>query len=133
MLTDDQIGYLLQIRDTKPALSEKTVRVMLGALRWSSESIDDGIKFLKLPPAPEGTEPIIPEEFKESSNQEELPLKQINIKQNPFPIGSPLINSPKRKEWGISKIRINPITAGLIVGVIVLFIWLVMYAKIAQL
>jgi hypothetical protein len=129
MLTDEQIGYLLQIRDTKPALGAQTVRIMLGALRWSDEEIEKGLEFLKIPPAPENVKPTTPETYKEPPNPEVLSPKPINIKQNPFPIGSPLINGPSKRE-GFHKIKINPVIGGLIVGCIVFIIILIIDSEL---
>jgi hypothetical protein len=129
MLTDEQIGYLLQIRDTEPKLPERTVRVMLGALRWSPEVIEKGVEFLRIPPASEEAKPQNPKIFKEPDDPEVLPFKPIDIKQNPFPIGSPLIRKPNISE-GIHKKKISPIAGGLIVGIIVFAIWLLLYAQL---
>lgn len=92
MLTDEQVDYLLQIRDAKPPIPERTVRVMLSSLRWSPDEIEHGIAFLRKPPptraeteeARKAVAPVAPMPTAEP----ELP--KPNLRQNPFPIGSPL-------------------------------------------
>lgn len=126
MLTDEQIDYLLQIRETKPPLSEKTVRVMLGALRWSPEEIQHGINFLNRPPAPEDAQPPTPVDV--SDGEPSAPTeKPIVIKQNPFPVGSPLLKNSKSEIVNNKKLLRF---AGIIVGLIVFIEGLFVYAKL---
>lgn len=124
MLTGEQIDYLLQIRDTKPSIPDKTVRVMLGALFWSPQEIDHAIVFLHMPPAPEGALPPVPVNV-----GDRVPAvskeKPITIKQNPFPLGSPLLNNVK-PETGDKKRRLR--FAGAVLGLAVFVGTLIAYA-----
>ena len=123
MLNDDQMDYLLQIRDTKPPIADKTVRVMLGALFWSPEEINHGIAFLHLPPAPEGSLPPTPVNVGDRAPS--VPKeKPISIKQNPFPIGSSLLNGAK-PETDSKKRRLR--FAGAVLGCIVILLVLIGY------
>jgi len=115
MLNGEQIDYLLQIRDTKPPIADGTVRVMLGALFWSPEEIDHGIAFLHMPPAPEGSLP--PKPVNVGEHAPVVPKeKPITIKQNPFPVGSPLLNTVT-PETGNKKRR--SLFAGAVFGFVV--------------
>jgi len=125
MLTEDQIDYLLQIKESKQSISERTARVMLHALRWTSEEIERGIAFLKQPdPKPEPA--LAPEAI--VSAEPELPqpsLKPITVKQNPFPVGSPFEKILKERQ----EKRHNRLTvAGAIIGAAVFILGLVFYA-----
>lgn len=120
MLSDGQIDYLLQIEDTKPPLPERTVRVMLDALRWSPEEIEHGIKFLNRPPAAEKPKPAeslvkVPKPLAPPGIESQKP---IVIKQNPFPIGSPLLKNTKHHSELLKK-KENHFIRGVIIGGIV--------------
>ncbi|KKU65434.1 MAG: hypothetical protein UX89_C0029G0006 [Parcubacteria group bacterium GW2011_GWA2_47_16] len=124
MLTGEQIDYLLQIRDTNPPIADSTVRVMLAALFWSPEEINHGIAFLHLPPAPEGSLPPTPVNVGDRAPS--VPKeKPISIKQNPFPVGSSLLNAVK-PETGNKKKRL--FLAGAVLGVVVFVAALFAYA-----
>src|SRR3989338_6639322 len=123
MLTGEQIDYLLQIRDTNPPIADSTVRVMLAALFWSPEEINHGIAFLHLPPAPEGSLPPTPVNVGDRAPS--VPKeKPIIIKQNPFPVGSSLLNSVKSETDG-KKRRLR--FAGAILGCVVILLVLIGY------
>ncbi|MDO8482576.1 MAG: hypothetical protein Q7S86_02025 [bacterium] len=127
MLTGEQIDYLLQIRDTKPPIADSTVRVMLGALFWSPEEINHGIVFLHLPPAPDGSLPPTPVNVGDRAPS--VPKeKPITIKQNPFPVGSPILNSAK-PETSSKKRRLR--FAGAVFGCIVIVLALIGYVIFA--
>ncbi len=130
MLSEDQIHYLFQIRDTTPALPERTVRVMLGALRWSPEQIEHAINFLKMPPADPRSKPPAPIQVEEPMPIP-IPPKQITIKQNPFPIGSPLMRSAKRHEE-IQKKPENHFVAGIVLGFVVVIAGVILYVKLSS-
>lgn len=117
MLSGDQIDYLLQIEDTKPTLPERTVRVMLGALRWSPEEIEHGIKFLNRPPATEEPKLFVKPSVEVQNPVPLLPKpeKPIVIKQNPFPLGSPLFKNTKRRSELLKK-KGNHFIRGVIMG-----------------
>lgn len=129
MLNDEQIDYLLQIKATTPPLQERTVRVMLNALRWSPEEIRHALLFLKKSPAPPSpSSPAAPAEAKlplsvaEGSLQ--IPSPTISIKQNPFPIGSPLVpKAPKSKRWK------HALHLGALLGLVVFLGGLILYAR----
>lgn len=123
MLTGEQIDYLLQIRDTQPPIPDKTVRVMLGALFWSPQEIDHAIVFLHMPPAPDDALPPVPVNV--GDRVPAVPKeKPITVKQNPFPLGSPLLNNVK-PEIGDKKRRLR--FAGAIFGLLVFVAALVVY------
>ena len=124
MLTDEQIDYLLQIRETKPPIPDKTVRVMLKALFWSPEEIDRGVAFLHVPPAPEGSLPPTPIDV--SDPEPSVPKeKPITIKQNPFPVGSPLLKNLKSEAH---KKKGPSFWAGSVLGAVVFVAALIIYA-----
>lgn len=124
MLTGEQIDYLLQIRDTKPPISDKTVRVMLGALFWSPQEIDHAIVFLHMPPAPDDALPPVPVNV--GDRVPAVPKeKPITIKQNPFPLGSPLLNNVT-PETSDKKERL--FFAGVVFGVVVFVGAIISYA-----
>ncbi len=126
MLNDAQIDYLLQIKETKPPLSERTVRVMLQALRWPPSVVDQGIAFLKKPPAPYGALPP-PPVFVEPPPPALAP-KPIEIKQNPFPVGSSHFRDVRRHEAS----RKNPnrhYVLGALFGLAVFIAGLILYAR----
>lgn len=124
MLTGEQIDYLLQIKDTKPSIPDKTVRVMLGALFWSPQEIDHAIDFLHMPPAPDDALPPVPVNV--GDRVPAVPKeKPITIKQNPFPIGSPLLNNVK-PETGDKKRRLR--FAGAIFGFVIFVGVVISYA-----
>lgn len=115
MLNDAEIDYLLELRDARPILPEKTVRVILGALNWKPESIERGLQFLHQPEGEgfvtkdeksnvaeqfvSGLLPTFtPPKIIEVSAEKRVytsPLS-VNIKQKPFPIHSNLIHGEKK-------------------------------------
>ncbi len=128
MLSDDQIDYLFQIKQSTPPIPDRTLRVMLKALRWSPEEIEHGLAFLKRPPlaaAPRAARvyvPLPPEPL--------TPLrKSISIKQDPFPIESRFVRDLKngvrkaRQEWK------HATHVGVIVGAIIFLVGLLVYAR----
>lgn len=125
MLTGEHIDYLLQIRETKPPIPDKTVRVMLAALFWSPEEIDRGIAFLHMPPAPEGALPPTPVNV--AGRVPVIKEKPITVKQNPFPVGSPLLKSVNLD--GGKKRR--SFFAGAMAGLLVFVAALIAYAVLA--
>ncbi|GEM_PF-6463948 len=122
MLTGEHIDYLLQIRETKPPIPDKTVRVMLAALFWSPDEIDRGIAFLHMPPAPEGALPPTPVNVADRAPV--IKERSITIKQNPFPVGSPLLNSVS-PEAGKKR---RSFFAGALLGLLLFIAALVFYA-----
>lgn len=127
MLSDEQMGYVLQIRETEPPLPESTIRIMLKALRWSPDDINRTIIFLKSPPAPDSREtadnlPATPP--KEDNPKESSRVSEINIKQTPFPIGSPFSATPKSQTGNGRK---RPALAGAIFGFLVFLVGLIAY------
>lgn len=123
MLTGEQIDYLLQIRDTQPPIPDKTVRVMLGALFWSPQEIDHAIVFLHMPLAPDDALPPVPVNV--GDRVPAVPKERpITVKQNPFPLGSPLLNNVK-PETGDRKRRLR--FAGAVAGGIVIVLALIGY------
>lgn len=129
MLTEDQIDYLFQIRDSKPAIPPDTVRVMLKALRWTPDEIEHGIDFLNRPDAKDEPEPE-PARAEASAPAVPVPLmpKPVKIKQNPFPVGSPFAKSLKEKE---TKRHRRLIIAGAIAGFIFFVLGVLLYARFA--
>ena len=130
MLTEDQIHYLLQMRETVPVLPERTVRIMLGALRWSPEQIERAVTFLRIPPANPESKPPAPIQVEEPAPIPILP-KPVTIKQNPFPIGSPLLNSAKYHEVTQKKPN-NHFLAGSILGFVVVVAGVILYTKLSS-
>ena len=102
------------------------MRGMLGALRWTPETIDHAIAFLKQPLAPEDAKP--PNPIDVSDAPPEVP-KPVSIKQNPFPIGSPLLKNARHHEELHAKTK-HPFLRGAVAGVIVLIAGLVLYARL---
>lgn len=126
VLNENQIDYLLQLKKTVPPLQEKTAMVMLRALRWSPEEVEHGIAFLELPPAPLDAKPPEPIKFTEPVDPASEPPKPVNIRQTPFPIGSPLLKSARhRAEVDIAKRR--PIIFGFVVGFIIFCVGVILY------
>ncbi len=128
MLTEEQIDYLLQIRDTKPPLPEKTVRVMLSALRWSDETIDHAILFLARPAGTGEEKAPAPIDVSEPPPPPSPAPKPVNIKQNPFPIGSPLIRNARLHEQRRRRLK-HPFIDGAIFGLVIFIIGLVLFAQ----
>lgn len=125
------MNYLLQIRETKPPLPDRTVRVMLRALFWSPEEIERGIAFLAMPPAPKDALPPPPVDVSDPLPQATKTSKPADIRQNPFPVGSPLITSAK-KHSAVQKGKAKThFLAGAIAGLVVFIIGLVIYARFA--
>ena len=132
MLTDEHMDYLLQIRETKPPLPERTVRVMLRALFWSPEEIEHGLVFLAMPPASKDAKPPAPVDVSDPLPPAPKLQKPADIKQNPFPVGSPLITSAKQHSE-VQKVKSKShVLAGAILGLVVLIISLVIYARFAR-
>lgn len=130
MLTEDQIDYLFQIRDSKPPLSADTVRVMLKALRWTSDEIERGINFLQRPDAKPELEQVlatvpVP---KVVETPKPKPIAPAKIKQNPFPIGSPFVTNLKLQQ---EKRHKRLVIAGAVTGLIVFIVGIFVYAKFA--
>ena len=123
MLTGEQIDYLLQIRDTVPPISDNTVRVMLAALFWSPEEINHGIAFLHMPPAPEDALPPTPLDV--GDHVPVIKEKPIIVKQNPFPLGSPLL---KTAEPDAKNKKRHSFFRGAIAGLIVFVGAFIVYA-----
>ncbi|MCR4311279.1 MAG: hypothetical protein NUV54_01790 [Candidatus Taylorbacteria bacterium] len=128
MLTDEQVDYLLQIRNTTPPLPERTVRVMLSSLRWSPETIEHAIAFLKQPPAPADAKPPAPIDVADKPPAPPAPPRPIVIKQNPFPIGSPLLRSVQRHEEQHKKKK-YPLFVGAGIGFAFFVVALVVYSQ----
>jgi hypothetical protein len=126
MLTGDQIDYLLKIEDTKPPLPDRTVRVMLYALRWAPEEVERGINFLKRAPSlnkPKSVE--LASDAQKPSSEIVSTQKPIIIKQDPFPVGSPLIkNTKNHSSFGG---RVDHFKTGIIVGGIIFMAGLFAY------
>ncbi|MDO8482843.1 MAG: hypothetical protein Q7S86_03430 [bacterium] len=126
MLSEDQIDYLLQIKETKPAISDSTVQIMLEALRWDPKEIERGIAFLNRPYVKTNgmlasmtyLEPVAP-----ALN---LP-KPIIIKQHPFPIGSPFVKHEKHKQ---NKKHKQQAIAGAIFGGVLFVVGVIVYARL---
>ncbi len=100
---------------------------MLRALRWSPEEVEHGIQFLELPPAPEDAMAPAPIIFTEPV---EPAPKTASIKQNPFPIGSPLLKAARRRaECDAAKRR--PVIFGFIVGLVVFWVGVLIYMNLS--
>ncbi|MBI2476519.1 MAG: hypothetical protein HYV67_04755 [Candidatus Taylorbacteria bacterium] len=129
MLSDDQIDYLFQIKESKPPIPERTLRVMLKALRWSAEEIEHSLAFLKRPPreaaaaAPEPPRIYVP-----PPDESSLPLRRpISLKQKPF-LGSPLTEISKQRQ----KRKHRRLTlAGAVLGALVFLAGLIIFARFA--
>lgn len=124
MLTEDQIDYLFQIKESPKQIPEATVRIMLGALKWTQDEIDRGIAFINRPD--EAQPRLAPKEFKPETPPEPEPLKHIVIKQNPFPVGSPFDKALKAREVQRHK---RLVVLGFIVGAVVFIIGVVVYSQ----
>jgi len=129
-MTDEQLAYLFQIKASKPSLADSTVRVMLSALRWTPEEIERALVFLKRPPSP--SQPPSSKVFEPPTLV--VLAKPINIKQNPFPIGtpgSPVTFGRKKnveKDVVITKASVHHSLAGAIIGLVVFVVGLLAYA-----
>ncbi|MEK7575088.1 MAG: hypothetical protein AAB511_02570 [Patescibacteria group bacterium] len=129
MLAEDQIDYLFQIRDSKPAIPADTVRVMLKALRWNPEEIDHGIDFLNRPDAPVSVEKALTQVSEANiSNIEPEISRPIKIKQNPFPVGSPFATGLKQQE---AKRHKRLMIVGGVAGFLVFVVGLFAYAYLS--
>ena len=129
MLSDEQMGYVLQIRDTKPPLSYGTVRIMLQALHWSPDEIKRAINFLKNPPEPtsvsgEAWDNPKPPTSDIEVNVKKIPNLNISIKQNPFPVGSPLLTTGNILE---AKSREYHLISGAVLGFLILVAGIIAY------
>ncbi len=125
MLTEDQIDYLFQIKESKPKIPDDTVMVMLKALHWTSEEIKRGIAFLKRPP-----ESAIPSVRSPYVSPEDIPPQldpSIVIKQNPFPIGSPFAGVLKQQE---EKKHSRLTLAVAIIGAVIFLAGVLVYARL---
>lgn len=126
MLSEDKIDYLLQIRDSKPPLRSDTVRIILSALRWDEEEIQRGLEFLGRPGATDAQY----QAQKVPLSEPEISVEQgkpINIKQNPFPLGTPFA---KMIQVERERMHTHHVLAGFMFGGIFISVVMVVYAYI---
>ncbi|MSU54925.1 MAG: hypothetical protein EXS46_00090 [Candidatus Taylorbacteria bacterium] len=136
MLTDDQIGYLMKIGDSNPPLPEQTVKIMLTALKWSPEEIKHGVNFLNRPHLYVKPTPVsVPSPLEQTNSPKIINpvvfLKPIVIKQNPFPIGSPLFKKSLMGQKSQPH-RKHLIAWGTALGVTGFFVGYLVYDKFAK-
>lgn len=101
MLTDGQIDYLLQLRKSKDRIPNDTVRIMLGALKWSDGDIDRAISFINKQFDTENENSkhaVLASQSQLATDISQAVIPVVNIKQNPFPVGSPFHQNLKRIE-----------------------------------
>ena len=101
MLTDGQIDYLLQLRKSKDRIPNDTVRIMLSALRWSDGDIDRALAFINKQFDTENQKNdhvALASEAEIDTNISQVVAPAVNIKQNPFPVGSPFHQNLKKIE-----------------------------------